>query len=260
MKKILFLGLFIFSATLIAQNSLDKYKYVIVANKLDFFKKVDQYQTSSLTKFLFNKYGYKAFLSIDNLPENLKKDRCLALYASINNESSMITTRLNIILKDCNENVIFTSALGKSKEKEYQKTYHEAIRNAFSDTVIQNYKYSPQAIIAVEKKPTTIKNEIQIVETQPIPKKGTQTIPVINSIKSIQLETPSNVLYAQANELGFQLVDTTPKVLFILLNTFSDNVFIIKDKNGLLRKSESIWIAEYYENGKLIQKEYQIKF
>jgi len=37
-------------------------------------------------------------------------------------------------------------------------------------------------------------------------------------------------------------------------------VFIIDGKNGILFKVNSKWIAEYYENNVLMQKEFQVKF
>ena len=61
MKRILLVALFISTASF-AQKSINNYKYVIVPSKFDFVKGKDKYQTSSLTKFLFNKYGFTAFL------------------------------------------------------------------------------------------------------------------------------------------------------------------------------------------------------
>ena len=43
-------------------QSLNDYKYVIVPGKFDFLKESDKYQLNSLTKFLFEKYGFEAYL------------------------------------------------------------------------------------------------------------------------------------------------------------------------------------------------------
>ena len=67
-------------------------------------------------------------------------------------------------------------------------------------------------------------------------------------------------MYAQATNNGFQLVDTTPKVVFNILKTNQVNTFIIKDKNGILFKKGNIWFAEFYENNVLIKREYQVRF
>jgi hypothetical protein len=256
MKKMIFLCFFISSFSFFGQQAVNNYKYVVVANKFEFFKKVDQYQTSSLTKFLFNKYGFTSYLSTDDLPGDLKENRCSNLFATINNASTMFTTKVNVVLKDCNDKIIYSSIIGKSKEKEYKKTFHEAIRNAFEDPILKNYSYKPQinttklVVKVVEipkvKKATVVK---KVVANAIIPNKGVKSNTVIE-----------NVLYAQATNNGFQLVDTTPKVFFIILKTKQENLFIIEGKNGIFYKNNSNWIAEYYQNNVLIQKEYQVKF
>ncbi|WP_347174137.1 hypothetical protein [Polaribacter uvawellassae] len=256
MKKLFFFGFFVYSFSFFGQQKLSNYKYVVVAEKFQFFKKADQYQTSSLTKFLFNKYGYTSFLSIDNLPDDLKKDNCLALFASINNTSSMFTTKVNVVLKDCNDKIIYSSIIGKSKEKEYKKSFHEAIRNAFQDPIIKNYSYKAQA--------NTIKPVVKVVETPKVKKVAVVKAVVANTTSTNKVtETKKgikNVLYAQTTNNGFQLVDTTPKVIFKVLKTHQENIFIIENKNGILYKKNVIWVAEFYENNVLIQKEYQVKF
>ncbi|MFN0729778.1 hypothetical protein [Polaribacter gochangensis] len=253
MKKIFFLGLFICSISFFGQQKLSNYKYVVVANKFDFFKKADQYQTSSLTKFLFNKYGYTSFLNTEDLPEDIKSNRCSSMFASVNDSSTMLTTKVNIVLKDCNDKILYSSIIGKSKEKVYKKSFHEAIRNAFKDPMLKNYSYKPQnsTTKTVLKTPKVNKKVIvkaAIPKTE-IPNKATKP----KKIKQA-------VLYAQVTSNGFQLVDTTPKVIFKVLKTLQETVFIIENKNGILYKNKTIWIAEYYENNVLIQKEYQIKF
>jgi len=256
MKKIIFLGFFIGSFSFFGQQKLSNFKYVVVANKFGFFKKADQYQTSSLTKFLFNKYGYTSFLNTENLPEDLKSNRCSTLFASIEDASTMFTTKVILVLKDCNDQVVYTSLIGKSKEKEYQKSFHEAIRNAFKDPIIKNYSYKPEVIktkivVSVEETPNVIKPAV-------VKSVVTNTSLLKKEIKN--KKKPISVLYAQVTDNGFQLVDTTPKVIFNLLKTKQENIFIINGKNGILYKINSRWIAEFYENNVLIQEEYQIKF
>lgn len=271
MKKLVFLSFFMISISIVAQKTVNNYEYVVVDGQFDFLKKTDQYQTSSLTTFLFNKYGFKAFINTDDLPSEITNNRCNALFASAKKVSSMLTTKMSIVFKDCNGKVVFTSIVGKSKEKEYKKTYHEAIRNAFLDPVIQGYKYTEQknTVVASQTKivtpksetPTTTQkilltgNKKPIVIATEVPKQLLKKTPVRSEVKST-----TTTLYAQANENGFQLIDTTPKVIFKILKTNQINLFIVEDKNGIFYKSGSGWIVEYYENGKLIQKEYQVKF
>ena len=259
MRKIIFLGCLICSFSIFGQQAVDNYKFVVVANKFDFLKKADQYKTSSLTKFLFNKYGFTSFLSTDALPKEIKENRCSSLFAYVTDESTMFTTKVSLVIKDCNDNMIFKSPVGKSKEKEYEKGFHEAIRNTFKNPTIENYSFKPQI-----KKTNSIVKNTETPKIFPKVKKETTinkviTTPVtINNTES--KNSINNVLYAQAIYNGFQLVDTTPKLIFKVLKTNKENLYIIENKNGILYKMNSKWVAEYYENNMLVQKEYQIKF
>ncbi|MGB1041957.1 MAG: hypothetical protein ACPGU6_01055 [Tenacibaculum sp.] len=250
MKRILFALLFISTATF-SQKSINNYKYIIVPAKFDFVKKQDQYQTSSLTKFLFNKKGFKAFLSNEQLPEDVAKNKCLSLTANVKDDSGMLTTKSFIELKDCYNNIVFTSVIGKSKLKEYKKAYHESIRNAFKS--IQNLKYAYIPLDSETVKVDVVKNSPAVLET-----------PKVVTKKSIQLnkkETVSvNILYAQPIANGFQFVNTKPEVVFKALKTNVKEVYILDDKNGILYKQADNWIAEYYKDGNKEIKVFQIKF
>jgi hypothetical protein len=85
-----------------SQSNLNDYKYVIVPTKYDFLKGADQYQLNSLTKFLFNKYGFTAIMEDEPFPEDLANNRCLAMDAKVEKESGLLKTKLKVSLKDCN--------------------------------------------------------------------------------------------------------------------------------------------------------------
>lgn len=247
MKKTLIIALFITTASF-AQKSINTYKYVIVPTKFDFVKSKDKYQTSSLTKFLFNKYGFTALLEDEKLPEEVVNNRCLALTGAVRDESGLFTTKSIVELKDCNNKVVFTSKEGKSKEKEYKKAYHEAIRRAFKSVQALKYKYTPS------KEVTTVKEEVvaPVVSAVEVVKNKT--------VEANEENTPKNVLYAQLITNGFQLVNTKPEVVFQVLKTSVKDVFVIKDKDGILYKNGDSWFAEYYTSGTKTTKQYQIKF
>lgn len=247
MNKTLFILLMITSAVF-SQSKINNYKYIIVPNKFDFVKSNDQYKTSSLTKFLFNKYGFTAFLINENFPSDLGKNRCLALVATVKDDSSMFTTKSIIELKDCHNNIVFSSNIGKSKSKEYKKAYNETIRKAFKSIQLLNYKYSPLKPVNLT---TDVKNSIVIPNIKVRKNELINSTIVKNSVNS---------LYAQSTVTGFQLVDTKPEVIFKILRTNVKDVFIIKDKNGLLYKNNDIWIVEYYKEGIKITENYKIKF
>ncbi len=64
----------------------------------------------------------------------------------------MFTTKSIVELRDCSNKIIFSSKEGKSKDKEYKKAYHEAIRNAFKSIQSLKYKYIPVKDTVIENK------------------------------------------------------------------------------------------------------------
>lgn len=251
-----------FSSIVFSQNNVfNSYKYIIVPEKFDFLSEPNQYQTSALTKFLLEKKGFKVYLSNEKLPDDLALDKCLSLIAEVKKESSMLTIKNYIEFKDCYNNVIYTSKIGKSKIKEYKKGYQDAIRNAFEMMNDVTYKYQPKTKNAVEKAlvdeksiekdAVNIDDKIEVTKNVAIEK---VTIKEVATIKT------ASVLYAQANDLGYQLVNTKPEVVFVILKTSKPTFFILKNKNGILYRNDTDWIAEYYENNQLVKKKYSIKF
>ena len=286
LKYILITVFVLSSGVIIGQRSLNEYKYVTVPSKFDFLKSDDQYQLNSLTKFLFKKEGFKTLLGGDVRPEELIKSSCLGLTAKVKNISGLLNTKLVIELVNCRNETVFTSIEGRSKEKDYKKGYQEALRKAFKSITELNYSYEPVKELVVpetqvEKEKVTIpeevKEEVTVKETNEVAK----TIAIIEEVKVInnieeqevkdmknevvvkelpELEASANLLYAQANPYGFQLVDSTPKVVYILLKTSMADVYILKNKNGILFKKDNQWIAEYYEVNELVKQVLEIKF
>ena len=262
-KKTLFFLLLLISTSGFSQEiNFDKYQYIVVADKFDFVSETDQYQTSSLTKFLLEKKGFKVFLNSDKLPEDLQINRCIALFVSIKDDSSMFTIKNTIEIKDCYGEILFSSQEGKSKDKDYKKGYQEAIRNAYETMTGFNYSYNP-ALVDVKKNK---KDELLIADIDSTTSTKSQKVVMtpdveIETIKEkIIVSKTVDVLYAQIKNNGFQLVNTAPELVFLILKTNVKNVFIIQDKNGILYKLGENWVAEFYEKNQLVTKEYQIKF
>ncbi len=130
MTRFLLLSISLFLATnAISQNTnLSDYSYVVIPEQFDFLKGRDQFQINSMSKFYFEKSGFNAYLA-DSAPN---ANRCDGLYANVEELKSILGTKLQIVLKDCNDNEIYRSQEGRSKYKEYDKTYQDALRKAFS--------------------------------------------------------------------------------------------------------------------------------
>ncbi|MEO6347835.1 MAG: hypothetical protein ABIO60_07985 [Aquaticitalea sp.] len=289
-------ALYIFSFLMIShfssfsQSSVNDYKYIVIPSQFEFLNQRDQYQVNSLTKFLFNKYGYTAYLQDEELPEDLHNNRCLGLTANVVKDNAFLKTKLHIELKDCNNNVIMTSQTGETREKEYSMAYNLALRNAFETFQNMEYAYQPNPSILSKAKPETIvssnakeqeeieklKQEIKsLKEDQPeavalekpmeilkvgeepmkvnIPKEATQPMEMSKKVTS-------EVLYAQGIANGFQLVDQTPKVVMILLSTGAKDVYAVKDKNAIVYKKESQWIYSENDGNNVNEKVINIKF
>ena len=277
--------------TVFSQSNLNSYKYVIVPNKFDFLKNKDQYQLNSLTQFLFNKYGLEALMEGEAYPEDLAKNRCLAVRSDVINESSMFKTKLGVELKDCSDQLVYTSELGESREKDYAKAYMQALRAAFKSIEALNYNYEPEEnITALQTQSTEVKSEVaeeiqklkeeiqslkkekepEIVTNKPEiikPKSNVEVVAVIPSIKEETItresgikEVSSNVLYAQEIENGFQLVDSSPKVVYRIKQTKLDKVFLVENKSAIIYKKGNDWVIEYYSNNVLKQETLNIKF
>lgn len=247
----------VFFTALSAQNSINNYKYVIVPTMFNFQKSENQFRINTLTKLLLEEAGFTAAYE-NNLPADYNNNVCNSLKVDVVNESSMFSTKLKVVFKDCRNNVVFTSEEGKSKIKSFEPAYQEALREAFKSVKALNYSYNPpdNNQVLVNPQPTesnfqqkqeTVQTTVEVAQNNPMPVES-----------SISSAVPS--LYAQPVENGFQLVDTEPKVVFVLKKTGLQNVFILHEKNGVLYKSGDSWVAEYYEGNKKVQKIFSIKF
>jgi hypothetical protein len=225
-----------------------------------------------LTKFLLQKKGFTVFISDENLPEDLANNRCLALIGDVIDKSSMFSVKTSIVLKDCNDNEVYRSQIAKSKIKDHKKGYHESIRKAYASMSDLSYSYTPKknegSINAAVTKNLTPpkKDEGTIVKKKIIPS-AVLAAPIVKaptkqvtSSKKEENNTRYPVLYAQPKENGYQLVNAKPEIVFIILKTNSKDRFIIKNKNGNFTKANDIWIAEFYDDGKLQVQKYQVKF
>lgn len=269
----IFIACFIVTSVF-SQSSLNEYKYVIVPKKFDFLKEQDQYQLNSLTQFLFNKYGFEALFEGDDYPQDLATNRCLALRSNVLKDSGMFKTKLKVELKDCNDKVVYNTEVGESREKDYKTAYNLALRDAFKSIESLNYKYEPNEKVMALTTPKAItksdaSKEIQELrqEIQNLKKEAEVEKMAAKDIKDKAeaveesiIEGGSNILYAQEIENGFQLVDSSPKVIYRIKKTNLNNVFLVENKGAVIYKNGEDWLVEYYVNNILKQDILNIKF
>lgn len=291
MKKLSLIILLIFSIQInaFAQNNINNYKYVIVPTSYSFLNEEDKYQLNSLTKFLFNKYGYTAFLTNEELPQDLNKNRCLALYADVVNDKGLFKTKLRIDLKDCGGIIVMSSKVGETREKEFDKAFNLALRDAFETFQFADYKYEPtndsvslpsklevdDNAVEKEKEIERLQEELKSLKEEkkmesqkveaPMPTVKEPEVEVKETETEaeeakIEVKEATDLLYAQPIDNGFQVVDTTPKIVMILLKTPQSNVFIVKDQDAIVYKEEEKWFLSKNDGNKVSIQALNIKF
>lgn len=246
MKKYLVL-LLVLTSCLGFSQSINDYKYAIVPSKFSFLKEKDQYRMNTLTKMFMEKYGFVTYFDTDVLPVEVADQNCNKVYVDVESHGSMFSTKLNVVIKDCKNNILFTSE-GKSKEKEYQIAYNQALREAFNSFDAVGYKYNGSmtsvetVVVKTTNDGTTIKKEI--IQTN-----------ANTSVSSV-------ALFAQPIANGFQLIDSTPKVVLKIYNTSVKDTYIAEGNQGkgILYLNNGDWTFEYYVGDTLMSERFKVKY
>lgn len=243
--KIKFLLIALLISVIGFSQSVNDYKAVIIPLKYEFLKTENQYRLATMTKSNLIKAGFTAFYANEEIPAEYS-DRCQLLYVDVKKESGFLITKLFVEFKDCFGKVVYTSEIGKSKEKEYEVAYKESLDLAFASVNKLHYKYSGKAVATTKT--------ASVITSAPI-----QTIAVSTPVADV---SDPNLLYAQPTENGYQLIDKTPKVVMKLLKTSRPDSFIaIKDGiQGSLNAKDNQWFFEYYQNDKLVSEKVSVKF
>ena len=243
-KKIVLILLLISNFANAQTSKLNNYKYAIIPTKFSFQDMPNEYRLNLLTKMYLEQIGFTTYLDSDAMPEELLNNNCNKVYVDVLSNGNFITTKLKIILKDCKNTILYTSAEGKSKEKDYNLAYNEALRAALQSFKSLNYKYTPRTEIEIKKDEKEVNNSDSKI------------------IASESFNAESNILFAQPITNGFQLVDNSPKVIMKIYKTSNTNCFIAikEDVQGVLILKDEQWFLEYYKNQKLFSERVEVKF
>jgi len=247
--RIKFLLIALLASVVGFSQTVNDYKAVIVPLKYDFLKTENQYRMSTMTKANLNKAGFQAFYGNEELPAGFG-DRCDLLYVDVKKDNGFLITKLFVEFKDCYGKVIYTSEIGKSKEKDYEVAYRECLDLAFVSISALHYKYNGNSGSTSSRSTTT-----------PIAASTVVAATAISTAPVADMKDP-NLLYAQPTENGYQLIDKTPKVVMKLLKTSRPDSFIaIKDGvQGSLNAKDNQWFFEYYKNDQLVSEKVSVKF
>lgn len=283
MKRVVLILLAFFALTSsYGQQSLNDYKYVVVPEKFDFLKEADQYRLNSLTKFLFEKYNFEALKEGEIFPSDYGKNNCLGLKADVLNNSNMFKTKLSVQLKNCKNEVIYTSREGESREKNYKIAYNEALRNAFKSIEAENYSYNPKnAIIkndddeVVEEKQQEInklKEEVKTLKAQ-----NNNAVIKVNNEEEITLTnqqkqevepvvTPETTNYRLRAEpisksvFGYHLINSDGEQVYTILFSGKVDLYIVKGRDAVIYKLNKAWVIAEVQGDALQVKTLDIKF
>jgi hypothetical protein len=199
---------------------------IIIQHKYDFQTEPDAYNINNMFKGILLAEGFDVYFDDEELPLFVAQNRCNALNGVVLDKSNVFITKLKFVLKDCQNKILFESAEVKSKEKNIQNGYIEALK-----------LLSPE----LKKYNSTLVQKNDVVE---IPS-GV----VSSSIAKYQFVQIAN---------GFAIMDSSLKVVLQIYNTTNPTIFIA-DKfgvKGIFTKIENKGILEYYKNDKLVVEEY----
>jgi hypothetical protein len=237
MKKVLFLILFL-TTSLGFSQSLNDYKYAIVPSKFEFLKEKDQFRLNTLTKLLMEKYGFITYYDSDVLPNEVVESNCNKVYVDVKSNGNLFVTKLKVVLKDCKNAVVYTSIEGRSREKELQVAYNQALREAFSSFDKLEYKYSGNS--NVNSKSNVNENSIS-------------KSPLLNQMLFAKPLGP-NLIQLLTNDTDI------PNLVLTISKTNNPSIFIVEEamRQGVVYKNNNEWIFDYYENEKLISEKLNI--
>jgi hypothetical protein len=243
MKKYL-IFLFLLVSSFGFSQSVNDYSAVIVPLKYNFLNVENEYRLNTISKYNIQKAGFEAFY-VTEMAEKVKGDKCSLLYLDVQKGNGLMTTKLFVVLKDCNGKVVYQSNIGKSKEKSYDLAYREALDEAFLSVYNLKYKYNNiSKANDVQEKLT----EAKVQEKD------------VNIEESVFVS--SDLLVVEKIINGYLLLDSqSSKVVLKVYKTSDDNIFIAqsKTKNGVVIRKGEYAIFEYYENDKLILKKLNVK-
>lgn len=249
-RNILVFSFLLLATSIYSQTDINNYKYVIVPRTFDFLKTEDQYQLNSLSKFLFEKHGFEAIFDNESLPEDLISNGCLALNAHVIKDPGLFKTKLYVELTNCQRQVVYTSQVGESREKQFKVAYNLALREAFESFNSLNYKYEP------------INTEEKMVEKSKTTHETSNTASVnLESENTVIVDkVDQQVLYAQPIESGYQLVDKTPKVVYTLIFSGKKDLYMVKGRQATVYKLDGKWVIAETSGDDIVISTLNIKF
>jgi hypothetical protein len=250
------------SAAVYAQSPLDSYKYIIVPKRFDFLRKENQYRVNSQTKYLFEKNGFTTLLKGQDYPDDLLANPCLGVEANVIDESNSFTSKVRVSLTNCQDQVVYTSEQGKSKEKDYAKSYSLALENAFKSIAQLSYQFNPDlAIVPAFASAQTEAAEMEVAQPEPVSEPAPEVAVAAAALPAATAETAKKetgmsgaVTYGNEN-IAFFLIDQGDKLAAYVVRSASEN-YEEGEKIGTFEKSSlpNVYRVEWKDMDKDIEQ------
>ncbi|WP_156876774.1 hypothetical protein [Mesonia mobilis] len=247
----------VFSTQIKAQETqeledLNYFKYVVIPIQFKFQKKDNEYLINSLVKHLLNEQGFETFMDVEDKPKDLKFNNCLALYVDLQSESESffsLQTELNLIFRDCNNQIIFESE-GQSKVKDFKESYHDALYKAFEIFEGSNFYYEYNGKNSYDSSKFEEGEQKSPIKKEP--KKETKSFEETVKEKLIGTYSLFNEEYSISKiEAGYILTNTATAEKKAFINVTSNNSLLFNSDtiNGtLVINDDGDLEVEYFNN------------
>lgn len=209
---------------------------IIIQHKYDFQTEPDAYNINNMFKGILLAEGFDVYFDDEELPLFVAQNRCNALNGVVLDKSNVFVTKLKFVLKDCQNKILFESAEVKSKEKNIQSGYIEALKLLSPE--LKKYKS------------TLVQKKEEVVQQQE----------VIELLKVSEFKTYINCKMEEIFN-GFHITEVRDMNDFVLLRmqkTKNSNIFIANKENtiGIFTKTGNKGVFEYYIGDKYMVEEY----
>lgn len=258
MRILVAMFLFTGLAILPCQAQFNNYKYFIVPKRFDIFKDANQYQTSTLVKYLLSQYGYETLYD-DAIPEELFLNKCLGVTAQLEEASTFLQTKVAVKFLDCTGREVYRTPEGTSKSKEFKEAYAESIKEALDVMAILKYEYAGTGMISPPPPAAPALPVVERVEEspdEPLAEKPSvasdSSPPVLSEDDTAAAGTAlvtEPVYWSEAiNQNGYVLNHPETGETWVLMRTSDASVYLAysQNKQGIAFKQDTGWKLEYY--------------
>ena len=272
-KILTIIALLVFSFKgVLAQQQLNDYKYVIVQEVFSCQKSANDFRLNELTKFLLQKQDFTVFLASEEIPDDVAKNNCLALFVDVTEENSTFKTKLKLVFKDCRSKDVYTTAEGVSREKEFKKSYNIALRAAVKTFASFKHAYNTnnqEFEVVVEK--TEMPEPKPVIQPKPKIKEAVVVKTPKTSVrneqkteeKEINSNKTSNSLKAElipGSVFSYKLKNNKTETVYTILFSGKEDIYIVKGQDALIYKMNNVWVIADYKDKDLQIKTLDIQF